>query len=120
MAHAVRVLRPRFDGELPEHVDVEVRVPDAWPSAWGQAEDVDGGTLIQISPELDDPVQVLCVLLHELCHAAVGPGYGHNGAYRPVWRRVGFQGLPTLSEPSRGLLAFLERTVQDLGPYPET
>lgn len=73
---------------------------------------------IDLDAELVEPTQILAILLHELVHAVVGPQLGHNGAYRPLFRRVGFVGLPTGYDTSESLLDDLVRISNKLGPYP--
>jgi hypothetical protein len=79
--------------------------------------DVDGYTIL-IDPKLEDPAEVLAVLAHELCHVCVGVDLGHNGAFRTLWRAVGFEGKPTEVSCSEELSNRLDALAASLGPYP--
>ena len=54
--------------------------------------DDDSKFLILISPKLTDPVVKMVVLLHELCHTAVGNRCNHRGQFRVVAQKIGLVG----------------------------
>ena len=87
---------------------VVVRVSCGWPSRGGLAARVavvgqcfpptmckDGIPQIFVSPRIDDSLQVLGTLLHELVHAVVGCQFGHRKEFSQAARRVGLAGPPT-------------------------
>lgn len=74
---------------------------------------------ILISPELVEPELILACLLHEMAHAVVGPEMGHNGAFRPLVRRIGYVGPPTGHAAGDRLTARLAAIAEHLGPYPK-
>lgn len=71
-----------------------------------------------ISPELDDPSEVLDVLTHHLIHAALGPEVGHGAEFGAIARAVGFLGKLTATEPAPELSAAFGSIAAELGPYP--
>lgn len=108
-----------------------VRVSCGWPSQGGVAARkvvvgqcfpsqlcCDGTPQIFISPRLDDAVQVLGVLLHELIHAAVGCQYGHRKEFSQAARRLGLDGPPTATVVGDTLRPVLAGFVSQVGPYP--
>lgn len=119
---AIRDLRPLFDGlEARPNSKTVVRaeqVEGSKDNEIGWCWTFDGHSFIGVSPEACDGTEVLAILLHELIHSAVGPMTGHNGAFRRVWRQVGFEGLPTEVSCSEELAAVLQSIARRLGPYP--
>jgi hypothetical protein len=71
-----------------------------------------------ISPELDDPAEVLAILTHQLVHVALGPDAGHGKEYGAVARALGLTGPLTDTTPSAELAATLRAVADELGPYP--
>src|SRR5215469_11478153 len=55
----------------------------------------DGVPQIFVSPRIEDSLDVLGVLLHELIHAAVGCQFEHGKVFAQAARRVGLAGPPT-------------------------
>jgi len=78
----------------------------------------DGTTEIFISPYLDEAVEVLATVVHELGHAALGAKAGHNEHYVRFMRLVGLIGIPTATLPSTALSTVLRGIADELGPYP--
>jgi hypothetical protein len=111
---------------LPERL----RVTCGWPSkgalakarvvgqCWYASASADGTVEISISPYLADPVAVGETLLHELDHAAVGPGYGHKGPFKTLALKLGLEGPMQSTRPGKELTARLNVLVQKLGDYP--
>jgi hypothetical protein len=52
-----------------------------------------------ISPVLQNPVEVLETLAHELIHVAAGPNVGHKGAFVRIAKSIGFK-APWTSTPA--------------------
>jgi hypothetical protein len=110
---------------------VAVRVSCGWPSRGGLAARVavvgqcfpptmcrDGIPQIFVSPRIDDSLQVLGTLLHELVHASVGCQYQHRKEFSQAARRVGLAGPPTATTVGESLRPVLMRCVAVYGPYP--
>ena len=110
---------------------VVVRVSCGWPSRGGLGARVavigqcfpptvcrDGVPQIFVSPRIEESLQVLGVLLHELVHAAVGCQFKHGQVFSQAARRVGLAGPPTATTIGERLHPVLERFVAGAGPYP--
>ena len=108
-----------------------VRVSCGWPSRGGMGARLvvigqcfapqmcrDGIPQIFISPRIEDSLQVLGTLLHELVHAADGCQHGHRKEFSQAAHRVGLAGPPTATTVGPTLLPVLERFVASVGPYP--
>lgn len=121
LARAVEELRPILapDALPPIVVRTDLKIVGPTGPANGCCWDDAPECRIDIAAELDDRAEILAVLLHELVHAAVGPDLGHNGAFRPLFVRVGFVGMPTGYEASQELQKRLQEVARRLGPYPK-
>lgn len=118
-----------------------VRVSCGWPSrtvrktvgeCWVPSAASDGVSQVFISPLLDNPADVLAVLVHELCHAiiqkrdheaaAIDPGHkqtpGHGAAFKALATTCGLEGKMTTTTPSDGLVEELKVIAARLGDYP--
>lgn len=73
---------------------------------------------IFVSPWLDEPVRVLDVLVHELCHAAVGLDCGHRGAFKRCAVAVGLTGPKTATVAGKELRERLGTLAGVLCGYP--
>lgn len=93
LARAVTALRPMFAAKgytLPERVRASVGFPKTGKGkrgtiigqCWDASVSGDASTEIFISPVLAQPNRVLDVLVHELCHAAVGFQAGHKKPFQ--------------------------------------
>lgn len=75
-------------------------------------------TNILVSPVISDPLEVAETVLHELVHAAVGPGHGHKGPFIDLARKLGFT-KPWKSTPASEVLKLdLQGVLSLLPPYP--
>lgn len=75
---------------------------------------------IFVIPTMNDPIEVLAVLLHELIHASVGTECGHRGPFKEVATGVGLEGKMTATVPGESLRIRLELLKRDLGDYPHS
>ena len=73
---------------------------------------------IYIHPELSDPMRVMEVLAHELCHAAVGVHEGHGPKFRAIAHAIGLTGPMRSTVGSDAFKATIRPWIADLGPYP--
>ena len=87
---------------------------------WAPEHSTDNTIHIYVCPRLDNPVEVLGVLLHELIHAAVGHQHGHKGPFVEAIRLVGLEGKPTATVVDKGseLEGRLEAIWARVGAYP--
>jgi hypothetical protein len=113
----------RFVGaELPERLQISVGFPRGRRRAIGQCfaseVAVDGRNHLFISPALDDPVDVLGALVHELIHAADDCASGHRRFFARIARDIGLRGPMHATHPGEELLARLNELAAQLGPYP--
>ena len=112
-------------------VPVPVRVSCSWPTSGGLGLKrvtvgqcappticKDGVPQIFISPRLDDSLEVLGTLLHELLHASVGCHFGHGKEFSQAARKVGLAGPPTATVVGEQLKPLLQSYLDQAGPYP--
>src|SRR3990167_6801618 len=59
---------------------------------WGKVHSADNTTEIFLRPDLAKPVEVLATLAHELAHAAIGVGHGHDKEFGRVARGIHLEG----------------------------
>lgn len=71
-----------------------------------------------ISPAVQNPVEVLETLAHELIHVAVGPNVGHKGAFVKIAKSIGFKAPWTTTPATPELIERLNGLLVNLGPYP--
>ena len=109
--------------EVPDHVKVSC----SWPSvsirkrigeAWTDKASADGSHETYISPVMDEPVQVLGVLVHELVHHSVGIEAGHKAPFKRLATALGLEGKMTKTHAGEELTERLELLSNELGPYP--
>lgn len=79
-----------------------------------------GMTEIYISPAINDSVQVLGTLHHELLHYVVGVNNGHNRHFRRAMLLTGLRGKPTSTYPNSGTLLKYTEIHSMLGDYPHS
>ena len=84
---------------------------------WNATTVADGKPAIFISPELDDPVRILDVLLHELIHAAMPLGTGHRKAFSQLAAKVGLVKPWTATTASPDLKERLTKMAKHLGEF---
>ena len=138
MMHTTREswLTEAIDNILPwvlAGADVEtptsVRVSVGWPGGkgkkgntigqcWHKSASSDDTWEIFISPKLDNTVQILSVLTHELCHVADQNENGHRGRFKALATAVGLTGKMTETTAGEELTERLEALSEALGPFP--
>lgn len=72
---------------------------------------------IFINPRLDDAVEVLATLAHEMIHAADDGESGHKGAFTRCARDIGLAGKPTATFASEEFAEFARRVAAKVGRY---
>jgi hypothetical protein len=127
---------PEVSALLKDRADVvvpQVRVSTGWPSkggtstkkrtigeCWKAEVSGDGVPQIFISPVLDDPIQILGVLVHELIHA-IHPTAKHQGDFIKTAKAVGLTPKWTATGVDAELLApALKEIADELGEYPHS
>jgi hypothetical protein len=121
------VLKGNGDVEVPE-----VRVAAGWPSkggtsskrrvlgeCWKPEVSEDGIGQIFLNPMLDDEVEILGVLVHELIHA-VHPEAGHKGKFIETAKAVGLVKPWTSTSVDESLEVWLINIANELGDYPHS
>jgi len=98
---AVLALRPIFADRGYPLAD-KIRVSCGWPGGrnkaraigqcWTSESSADGTFELFLSPVLDDAHRVLDVLVHELCHVAVGIAAGHRALFAKCARALHLKG----------------------------
>lgn len=78
----------------------------------------DGVNEIFVTPERDEPVEVLADVAHELIHAFDNCESGHRGFFAHVARHIGLVGKLTATTAGPELKAELEALVALQGDYP--
>lgn len=73
---------------------------------------------IIISITLDDAVEVLSVLAHELAHAHLPEGTGHRAPFARLVKAMGLEGKPTATVVGEVFRANVAPVLAELGPYP--
>lgn len=105
-----------------------IRISVGWPKGsrggkviaqcFKRAASTDGHNEIFVTPELDDPIQVMEALAHELVHAMDDTVSGHKGFFARVARSIGLEGKLTATYAGERLKAELAEYATLLGPYP--
>jgi hypothetical protein len=78
----------------------------------------DGVNEIFVTPERDDPMQVLGDVAHEVIHAVDDCESGHQNFFAKVARKIGLEGKLTSTVAGADLLDVLAGYVDFLGAYP--
>jgi hypothetical protein len=130
LLEAVEQLRPDFirvGAELPKRI----RASCGWPSkgalaakkkrvgeCWSATCSGDETFELFISPALKDSIDVMAVLVHEACHAAVGVEAKHGSAFKKVAKALGLEGKMTETNAGDALKERLNTIVDIIGNYP--
>ena len=117
---ATKALRPQFT-TLPERVLVSCGFGSKrsalgqWHNGTSSRDKV--SHQVFISPVLDEPLDVLATLVHELCHAAL-TGTGHRAPFQRLATSHGLVGPWKATKPGPNFRERYERVLALLGPYP--
>ena len=87
---------------------------------WGKSSTNDGTNQLFISPVLDESVQVLDTLVHELVHAVDDCLHHHGPEFKKIATDVGLQGLMREASAGPWLLEQLNAISRQLGKYPHS
>lgn len=130
--NAVAALSQHFYSRTTRYAPNNIRISCGWPSmnamrirrrrvaeCWDPEASKDGQIEIFISPVLDDPIQVLSSLTHELVHATVGNKEKHGKLFTQFGRSIGLEGKPTCMEAGENMKKdALQPIIAALGTYP--
>ena len=109
---------------MPEKWGVSCGFPRGSRTATGQCWDpavsADGTTHIFICPSVDDEMEVLGILTHEMIHASVGIEHKHGGRFKKVARGAGLVGKLTATDVEEDTELHMQLTAIAvmLGAYP--
>ena len=78
----------------------------------------DGVNELFINPEIDNPIEVLGSVAHELIHAVDNLASGHKGFFARVARKIGLEGKLTETYAGEDLAGVLESYSGLLGKFP--
>lgn len=128
---AAALLRPHFAGAgfpLPERIRMTCGFPSKSAlskrnqrvgECWTAESSGDKHHEIFISPVLDEPVEVLETLTHELSHAAVGVKHKHRGPFVKCVRALHLEGKPASTEAGEAFKQQIAKSIlQKIGKYP--
>lgn len=131
LEQALRVIAPAVwsNAGVDLGADVPARVSVGFPitggrgakrigECWHGAATADNVPQIFVHPSVAEGKDALAVLVHELIHAALGPGCGHKGPFRACALKLGLTGPMTATVPGDVLTAQLAELMKHLGPYP--
>jgi len=79
---------------------------------------MDGTTEIFIHPGQADPVDVAQILVHELCHAALGAGFGHGPEFGKIARHFKLEGKLTATYAGESFRLLIQPLLDKIGAYP--
>ena len=85
---------------------------------WSQACAKDELNHIFLVPGIDDPVDILDTLMHELVHAVDDCRNGHGRQFKKIATRVGLEGPMRNAHANKALRSKLSEIAQTLGPLP--
>ena len=116
----------------PEGYEVpEVRVSVGFPSrgalsarqrtigqCWYGTHTGDDVPQIFISPVLDQDVEVLETLTHEILHAALPSGTKHGAGFAKAMKEIGLDGKPTATHAGADLAETLKKVSAKVGNFP--
>ena len=107
---------------LPSNIRISVGFPKGVRKAVGQcfSSECSGDDTFElfVSPVVEGGEEVAGILVHELCHAAVGTKAGHRGEFKKCAESVGLVGPMIFSTPGPELEEWLQGVVLSAGPYP--
>ena len=85
---------------------------------WDSSKSADKSFEIMVSPVEDDPIRVMGILVHELCHAAAGLKSGHHGDFAVLARGMKLEGKLTATTVGADFQVLVDPALKRLGEYP--
>ena len=126
LSNAIKSLEPRFSkaGFAIPPVKVSCGFPASSSprttlgQCWPRSRSGHGVNEIFISPKLEDPVDVLDTLVHELAHAVDDCHSGHGVDFKSIAQCLGLEGPARSARAGEELRVHLMTLAAKLGPYP--
>jgi len=88
---------------------------------WDSSVSSDNTIEIMISPTIDNTLEVVGVLLHEMVHAVVGNEHGHKKPFKDCAIAVGLTGKMTATTNTAELDDFINNNIiESIGTYPHS
>jgi len=133
---AATVIRDQFALEFNEHFGSDgedhlsnLLVSAGFPSKMGLTKRIGecwaaeaAGDKVQhhifINPRLEDPIEVVATLAHEMIHAADNGENGHKGPFVKVARAIGLEGKATATVAGEDFKVFVGKVIAEIGDYP--
>jgi len=84
---------------------------------WSPSASADATHEISVSPTIADPIEVLGILMHELCHSAT-LGDGHRGKFPKATQSIWLEGKPTATTVGSKFKENFSSLIDSLGAYP--
>ena len=111
---------PGVQFSMSKRVQFRMSVDSRWTGACypGAASD-DGNPHIFIHPVLSDSTRVAGVVVHQLCHVALG-NRSHGPPFRRLATAMGLVGKMTKTIEGPLFLAIMPATIDRIGPYPHS
>ena len=116
--------RPHFQAKgytIPDRVRMSCSLTSSKKhigECWSNANSEDNHCEIFISPKVADSVEVIDILIHELCHATVGNKAGHGVIFKKCANAVGLEGQMRSASAGAELKAIIQSWVAEAGDYP--
>jgi hypothetical protein len=85
---------------------------------WSRKSSSDGRNQIFISPALQDPLEVMDTLVHELVHAVDDCQHKHGREFKKIAMKVGLEGPMRSASAGKELKQHLAELAAKIGPYP--
>ncbi len=85
---------------------------------WAVEASSDGHVEMMISPLLDDELEIVGVIAHELGHAVLGPTVGHKRPFATLMDQLGLIGKATSTSPGPRFIEETTALLDSLGPFP--
>lgn len=104
-------------------IRVSVGFPDTKKAIgqwWKPESTEDNHASIFIHPGKGDEVEILGILMHELCHDACGIKAGHGPIFKKCALAVGLEGKMRSAGPSKETEKYLKKVSNRLGKFPHS
>lgn len=105
------------------NIRVSVGFPDTKKAVgqwWEPKATEDNFASIFIHPGKGDPIEILDILVHELCHDACGAKAGHGPVFKKCAHEVGLEGKMRSAHANKELLVYLKKLAGKLGKFPHS
>lgn len=120
----VRPLFKEYGAPLPAKIRMAVGFTSngyrgkAIGECWSDKASADKHAEIFIKPDQDDAMRVAGILVHELCHAAVGTEHGHKAPFKRLAVQFGLEGKMTATTEGDDFIAMMKPILKRAGPLP--